>query len=148
MVKYAHKEVKKCINESESFFLNMAMKEVENAWYKALHADCGYMVYNAACLAFGWLQKMYTFKTTGRVASGLFFRKGCCHEGSAEPLCCVKCDCDDGFWMSARAAEGGGVLACCCARLTASLPAGFPRPLNCKARSPAVAARSTMLSHK
>ena len=62
------KQARSMANESESFFLNMAMKEVENAWYKALKADCGYMVYNAACLAFGWLQKMYTFKTTGRVA--------------------------------------------------------------------------------
>ena len=62
------KQARAMANESESFFIKMAMKEVEEAWYKALHADCGYMVYNAACLAFGWLQKMYTFKTTGRVA--------------------------------------------------------------------------------
>lgn len=62
------KQARAMANESESFFINMAMKEVEEAWYKALHADCGYMVYVAATLAFGWLQKMYTFKTTGRVA--------------------------------------------------------------------------------
>ena len=62
------KQARAMANESESFFINMAMKEVEEAWYKALHADCGYMVYVAATLAFGWLQKMYTFKTPGRVA--------------------------------------------------------------------------------
>lgn len=62
------KQARVIANERDSFFTNMAMKEVEEAWYKALHADCGFVVYNAACLAFGWLQKMYTFKTTGRVA--------------------------------------------------------------------------------
>jgi hypothetical protein len=62
------KAAREIANEHDSFFTKMAMKEVEEAWYKALHADCGYMVYNAACLAFGWLQKMYVFKTTGRVA--------------------------------------------------------------------------------
>ena len=62
------KAAREIANERDSFFTKMAMKEVEEAWYKALHADCGYMIYNAACLAFGWLQKMYVFKTTGRVA--------------------------------------------------------------------------------
>ena len=61
------KAAREIAKEHKSFFTDMAMKEVEAAWYKALKADCGYMVYNAVCLAFGWLQKMYTFKTTGRV---------------------------------------------------------------------------------
>ena len=52
----------------DSFFIKMAMGEVEGAYYKALHADCGFMVYNAACLAFGWLDKMVEYKRTGRVA--------------------------------------------------------------------------------
>ena len=43
----------------DSFFCKNAMKEVENAWYGALHADCGYTVYTFACKAFGWLKKMY-----------------------------------------------------------------------------------------
>lgn len=42
----------------DSFFAKKMMGEVENAWYSALHADCGFMVYNAACKAFGWLKKM------------------------------------------------------------------------------------------
>ena len=62
------KQARAIAKDSDSFFTNMAMKEVENTWYKALKADCGYMVYVAATLAFGWLKKMYEFKTTGRVA--------------------------------------------------------------------------------
>ena len=61
------KAAREIANGSESFFANMAMKEVEKAWYNALHADCGYMVYSAACTAFGWLKKMVTFKTTGSI---------------------------------------------------------------------------------
>lgn len=53
--------------ESDSYFTNMAMKEVENAYYEGLHAYGGYNIYVAACHAFGWLKKMYEFKTTGHV---------------------------------------------------------------------------------
>lgn len=63
------KAAREIANENgDSFFIKMAMGEVEGAYYKALRADCGFMVYNAACLAFGWLAKMVEFKRTGRVA--------------------------------------------------------------------------------
>ena len=59
------KAAREIATQVEGFFTNHAMKEVENAWYKALHADCGYTVYSAACDAFGWLAKMENFRRTG-----------------------------------------------------------------------------------
>lgn len=54
------KAARKIATENEdSFFCKNAMREVENAWYEALHADCSYAVHTAACHAFGWLKKMH-----------------------------------------------------------------------------------------
>lgn len=43
---------------SESFFAKKMMGEVESAYYKALHADCGYTLHIAAQDAIGWLAQM------------------------------------------------------------------------------------------
>lgn len=41
-----------------SFFAKKMMGEVEKAYFKALHADCGYTMHIAAQDAIGWLAQM------------------------------------------------------------------------------------------
>ena len=47
----------------DSFMAKMMMKEIENDYFKALHADCGFMMHNAAEHAMGWFKEM--IKTFG-----------------------------------------------------------------------------------
>lgn len=42
----------------DSFFASKMMGEIEQAYYRALHADCGFMVNVNAETAMGWFVKM------------------------------------------------------------------------------------------
>ena len=53
------KQARKIAQANEdSFRANMMMKEIENDYFKALHADCGFMMDAAAEHAMGWFKEM------------------------------------------------------------------------------------------
>lgn len=53
------KQARKIANaNADSFFAKKMMNEVEEAYFRALKADCGFTMHNAAETAMGWLVKM------------------------------------------------------------------------------------------
>jgi uncharacterized linocin/CFP29 family protein len=60
------KKARALSNENDRFVVKMMMKEIENCYFAALKADCGYMIHANCSKALGWLNAMITYIKTGR----------------------------------------------------------------------------------
>lgn len=58
MIEVGKKARKIAEANADSFFAKKMMSEIEDAYYRALKADCGFTMHNAAETAMGWFVKM------------------------------------------------------------------------------------------
>lgn len=60
------KNARKVANENESFIVRGCMREIEESYKKALHADCGFTMNVNAQNAVTYLAKMMNFALNGK----------------------------------------------------------------------------------